>query len=388
MKKKIKFFIAVICIILTLNCFTPFSFDANTDIKQSESKKKIVGYLPDWSYSFYTTMNFNELTHLNIAFCNPDTTGQLSCYIPDKDFNDIVQKAHTNNVSVLASLGGAGGSQNYTELISSTEKINEFNKKILDFCKKYNLDGIDLDIEGEINPEFWNYYEEWCISLRKLCDENDLLLTNATAYWVSMHSSEKVFKCFDFLNIMAYDNDVDPASHSSYDYALYCLDYFNNQRGIPKEKLVLGVPFYGRGYNEDGTLNWSSYIPFSKIIAQDSSYYQKDVFNGIVYNGAATISAKCDIAQNYGGIMIWEISQDAKGEYSLLTLISNKLRESNNIIGDIDGDGIITVGDCIYMIKYLHGAVAFTDIEYKNGDLNSDGIINIADLCMLKNSLI
>ena len=374
--------------VLTLNCFTYFSPDANTGIEPSEGKKKIVGYLPDWSYSFYKTMNFDELTHINIAFCNPDETGNLSCYIPDKELNNIVEKAHSNNVSVLASLGGAGGSENYLELVSGTEKINEFNKKILEYCKKYNFDGIDLDIEGEIEPEFWNYYEEWCVSLRKLCDENNLLLTNATAYWVSRHSSDKVYECFDFLNIMAYDNDVDPVSHSSYDYAVYCLDYFSTSRGIPKEKLVLGVPFYGRGYIGDRTLDWSSYIKKKKIISQDSSYYQKDEFNGIEYNGASTMSAKCDLAKNYGGIMIWEITQDAKGEYSLLTLISNKLRESKNIIGDIDGDGLIALRDCTYMIKYLHGTVEFTALEYKNADMNSDGTINIADLCMLKNYLI
>ncbi len=348
--------------------------------------RRVVGYLPDWSYGCFATLDFSALTHLNIAFCNPDPAGQFSCSIPDAAFHEIVARAHASGVKVLASLGGAGGSGNYPALVATAESRKQLNKNLLAYCRKYDLDGIDLDIEGDVDAAFWPPYEDWCLSLRSLCDADSLLLTTATAQWVSRHVSDTAFACFDFLNIMAYDNDTDPVSHASYDFAEASLSYFRIQRGIARDKLVLGVPFYGRGYHADGSLDWSSYVSFRELLRLNPANYQRDVYAGIAFNGSKTIQKKCELALQYGGMMIWELSQDATGETSLLRIIRDRLRVLPG--GDANGDGVVNCADLVLLQRYLLGERTLTADAASRMDVQTDGVLNGTDLWRLKSIML
>ncbi len=299
-----------------------------TDPEDLASRTRVVGYLPDWSYSFYRKLDFTALTHLNVAFCNPNGQGELSCSIPDADMADLVARAHAADVKVLAALGGGGGCDGYLPLLDTPEEMAEFNAKIIQYCGSHGLDGIDLDIELASNHKIWEYYAGWVRSLRALCDERGYVLTAATAQWVSEKVAPETYACFDFVNVMAYDDDADSASHSSYAFAEASLGYFLTQKGIEREKLVLGVPFYGRGYRSNGSLNWDSYVPFSDLIAVDVGNFHADLFEGVAYNGAELMREKCMLAKQYGGIMIWEVSLDAEGEYSLLAVIKGTMSET------------------------------------------------------------
>ncbi len=356
--------------------------------EQETPIKRVVGYLPDWSYSTYQNLDWSNLTHVNIAFCNPDENGNLLCNIPDSQMHNLVSTAHKNGVKVLASLGGAGTTENFVELTSTKEARTSFNKKIMEYCDKFDLDGIDLDVESEIDKSFWNTYESWCLSLREECNNNALMLTTATACWLSNNASNKALQCFDYINIMAYDNDTDKSSHSGYEFAEYCLNYFRIQRGIPGNRLVLGVPFYGRGYNTDGTLSWTSYVKFSKLIADDPQNFNRDVYNGIAYNGAQTIKKKCGLASQYGGIMIWELSQDARDEYSLLKVIGDNIIKQQLEPGDVNLDGKTDITDLIMLKQHLFGITTLTDNQKSQSDLNQDNVVNILDLCWIKKALL
>lgn len=350
-----------------------------------EHISRVVGYLPDWSYQTYGKLDFSALTHMNIAFCNPDSNGDLSCYIPDIEMKNIVSEAHSNGVKVMAALGGGGGCDGYLPLLDTPEEMTDFNEKIIAYCEKYDLDGIDLDIELGSNHEIWNYYADWVASLRILCNEYDYELSTASAQWVAVKVSPETFGLFDFINVMAYDNDADESSHCDMDFTQTSLKYFNIQKKIPKEKLVLGVPFYGRGYTSDGKLDWNSYISFAELIEKDKDNYNRDLYNDIAYNGAATMAKKCDIAKEYGGIMIWELSQDAAGAYSLLSVIKEKLSVAVSVTGDVNADGELSIADAVMLECWLLGSGEITD--WQAGDLCRDGIIDVFDFCRMREKL-
>lgn len=341
---------------------------------------RVVGYLPDWSYTAYSTLDLDALTHLNIAFVNLDEDGDLSCWIPDAQMQNIVKKSHENGVKVMAALGG-GGCDGYLPLVDTPEEMAAFNEKIMAYCETYDLDGIDLDIELGASHEIWNYYADWVVSLRELCDARGYELSTATAQWVAVNVKPETYALFDFVNVMAYDNELGDGSHADMDFAQQSLQYFHVQRKIPKDKLVLGVPFYGRGYTEDGALDWNSYVAFSELIAADPANYDADVYNGVAYNGASTMREKCALARDYGGIMIWELSQDAAGEYSLLAVIREEMTVSG-IRGDVNADGACTVLDVIMLQKWLLCAGDITDSAA--GDLCEDGVLDVYDLSLLK----
>ncbi|MBE7088131.1 MAG: hypothetical protein E7370_01210 [Clostridiales bacterium] len=335
MKAIVKGFGKIIALFLALfTCFIT-AYSVCTDAHKStvcaraetqSEPKRVVGYLPNWSYKAYEDIDFSALTHINIAFCNLNSSGEFYSGIPDEDMYALVNKAHAHGVKIMAALGGGGYGDPYRALIAGTEKINLLNGKLEHFCEKYSLDGIDLDIELASSDSIWNYYGEWVSALRSICNRHGWILSTATAQWVAGTVTAETFALFDFVSVMAYDNDGwNYNSHSSYDFSIECLNYFNIQKEIPKENLVLGVPFYGRGYTSSGALDWNSYLSFKDLISADIENYDRDEYNGIAYNGASTMQKKCELAKEYGGIMIWEITLDAQGEYSLLDLIKQEL---------------------------------------------------------------
>jgi len=68
----------------------------------------------------------------------------------------------------------------------------------------------------------------------------------------------EVFKHLDMLNVMAYDG----GRHGSYQQAEQAIDYWL-KRECPQEKLVLGLPFYGR----------SPYVSYQNLLKQDPEAY-------------------------------------------------------------------------------------------------------------------
>jgi hypothetical protein len=144
------------------------------------------------------------------------------------------------------------------------------------------------------------------------------------------------------------------------------------------------VPFYGRGYTADGKLDWNSYVPFKELIELDKDNYNSDFYNGIAYNGAATMREKCAMAKEYGGIMIWELSQDAKGEYSLLSLIKEEL--TSKLIGDVNADGVFDVGDVVMLQKYILQSADLTNPQA--AEVTGDNTVDIFDIVVLKKKLI
>ena len=133
----------------------------------SHSDTRIVGYLPSWYYQCYHDVDFADLTHINIAFVNPDSDGNMKCSIPDKELKKIIRKAHHHKVKVIAALGGGGGYRHYTNLTSDRASIKAFDDKIIEYTQKYGFDGIDLNIEGDVESEFWKSYDIWVKDLSK-----------------------------------------------------------------------------------------------------------------------------------------------------------------------------------------------------------------------------
>ncbi|MBO4876784.1 MAG: right-handed parallel beta-helix repeat-containing protein [Ruminococcus sp.] len=349
--------------------------------------KRIIGYLPEWHYKPYADLDYSALTHINIAFFEPDSSGELQCDIPDSEMKKIVEKAHTNGVEVYAALGGADNSSGFYDFIDTPGEMASFDEGIMTLCGKFDFDGIDLDIEVGSSDRIWNVYGDWCSDLRERCDKIDIGMSTATAHWVAEKVSPETFALFDHVNVMAYDNDEDRYSHSSYEYAEVCLDYFLNTKKIPKDRLVLGVPFYGRGYDSSGALDWNKVMTFSEIVAESPENYALDSYKGIAYNGAETIKKKAELGRDYGGIMIWELTHDAKGDMSLLKVISDTIgKAGDTIVGDVNSDGVFDISDAKDLQGWLLGDGTLLK-DWQAGDFTGDGIIDTFDFVLMKKAL-
>jgi GH18 family chitinase len=293
---------------------------------------KVVAYVPNWIdlSSFCETIDYSKLTHINIAFENPtNDSGDLS-FNPNNE--PVIAKAHASQVKVLISIGGGSASDNktlkarYFNLLTAANRP-AFVAKLADYVEMHHFDGVDVDIEGpSINDNYGAFIHDLAAALKP---KGKLLTAALSKGYGGDHVPDSVFEHFDFVNIMAYDgtgpwNPNAPGQHSSLEFAKENVSHWLG-RGLAKNKAVLGLPFYGYGFGE--AYQKRDY-PYSKIIAEyPGAEYLDQVGKTIWYNGFPTIKAKTRyvVEQELGGVMIWSLDYDVKGEKSLLSAIDEAM---------------------------------------------------------------
>lgn len=297
--------------------------------------KVVIGYVPGWAnvQSVTDGIDFDIVTHINLAFFAANASGTvmsngqpLYSDFNATEINYVVSKAHAKGRKVLASLGGGNpdpGAANMAVLFRAANRT-AFINNLAAFVSYFNLDGIDVDVEGSqlttINNE--GTYAPFVAELRAKINPQGKLVTAATAAWNGGEIPVASFSYLDFINIMSYDNGWGGTdNHSTYDAAVAHIEKFL-KLGAPASKLVLGLPFYGYkptvGAGE---------ISFRQLLANyGSAVAYVDYYDGYKYNGITAIEAKTKFAAQYiRGVMIWELSQDATGTYSLLQAVGRKI---------------------------------------------------------------
>ncbi len=273
----------------------------------------VAGYQPYWSK--INEIQFDKLTHIHYSFLKPNSDGTVIPVPNAQRLKDIVFKAHANNVKVGIAIGGwNNGDDSAFETLAQNEATRKkFVTELMKVVKEYDLDGVDMDWEypdaGESSQNYRKLMQALSVQLHK---EKKFLSAAVVSFGKKGEGiDEEVFQYLDMLNIMAYDGKM----HSSYKQAIDAVEYWSN-RGCPKSKLVLGLPFYGR----------TPYMSYRNLLENDLHAHAKDVIGKVHYNGVAMIQKKTQLAlQKCGGVMIWELSQDAVGEHSLLKAIDNIL---------------------------------------------------------------
>lgn len=299
---------------------------------------KVVGYLPYYRFSAVDQIEYDKLTHLMLAFLNPDTLGNLS--IGDQDIVPIVTKARTVNpdIEIFISLAGGGLTEEWANAYNKFMQPSlrsSFVHSLIDYVETHGLDGIDVDLEwGDVNALYSPFAIELADSLKAHGKQMSSAWPATTRY---ADISDDALARFDFVNLMAYDltgpwQPNNPGQHSPYSFAQTGINYWKNE-GVTGDRLTLGVPFYGRDWSTGKT---GQAFTYGSMIALDTAYAWVDQVGGKYYNGIPTIQSKLDLAiSEVSGIMIWELGQDALGTHqhlSLLRAIDNRLKGNTQSI--------------------------------------------------------
>jgi GH18 family chitinase len=275
----------------------------------------LVGYMPSWQGAV-EDIQYAKLTHINYAFALPSAAGDgglASLENPSK-LQRIVERAHADGVKVGIAVGGWSDLKNpgFEGLSASASGRENFADNLLRLIRTYDLDGVDIDWEY---PRGLVQSQQYNLMMHLLAERLHAVgkfLSAAVADGAENGAAipAEIFHYIDFLNIMAYDGDGEDG-HSPYSLAESALDYWLG-RGLPPSKAVLGVPFYARP-------SWKTY----KTLLAKGADPHADRFKGDSLNGMDTIARKSHLAITKGnGIMIWELSGDAQGPDSLVSVIS------------------------------------------------------------------
>jgi chitinase len=346
---------------------------------QSAPALHVVGYYADWTAGRYPLAGIpaGKLTHVNYAFAKigpdnkitfnagpalntvyPGDCAEAGC--PHGLFNQITLiKQKFPHLKFMMSVGGWTDSGPFYEMAAGDESRRTFVESCAAFLKTYpQFDGIDIDWEHPVagglqpgQPRDAQTYLLLLQDLRRVLGSGKLLTVAASA---SQRGIEPLLygemsKVLDFVNVMAYDYHSGSRAHVGYNSALY--DNKDPQhptsnthssvqmligKGVPPAKVVVGVPFYGRGWSgvesaavwsaAGGTMQVGGYTVIAeKFLAPGSGFvrawddvakmpslYNATTKEWITYEDPQSMRLKGEyiVAQKLGGAMFWELSND------------------------------------------------------------------------------
>jgi chitinase len=323
-----------------------------------------------------------RLTRINYAFSNIQGGRMvLGAPVDAQNFAVLKKLRYSNpNLTILISVGGWLWSTNFSDMALTPESRRVFEDSVMQFLAQYDLDGLDIDWEypgmpgaghpfrPEDKPNFTSLLKE----LRERFDAVTRKSGRRLYLTVAMGSSDeviantemnKVQKYVDTVNLMAYDyyepgsesitgnhspllvNPADPKKVSSAESVRAF-----EQAGVPSQKILLGVPFYGHewggvpdqnhGLFQTGKQIPAAYAPYNVIEttmigngftrfwddkAQVPYLYNPEKHIFVSYDDPESLRNKCKYVRDnkLGGVMFWEYFGDSKG--ALLQTIDSEL---------------------------------------------------------------
>ncbi len=313
------------------------------------------------------------LTTINIAFAHLDGN-TIFMVDADRTFPDLWEQVAAAqekfpHLKFNLSVGG-WGADGFSDMALSAESRGEFIADVSEWVRKYNLDGIDIDWEYPVGPEWGqeiksrpedadNYVAllaEMRSAFDKLGEElgKHIAVTTAvpaSTWFPGVIDLVAVQEHVDYLKLMGYDyygawsattghlanlynNPEDP------EWGGWSTDQAVNMyldAGVLPEKILMGVPFYGRAWDGVEDENDGLFQPYANSIYDDGLnfmdlqakilpdpefvrywddvakapfLYNGDVF--ITYEDQESLGHKAAYIKEKGltGIMIWEYGHD------------------------------------------------------------------------------
>ncbi len=297
------------------------------------SDKVVVAYLTSWSD---VMPDPTQMTHINYAFGHvSDTFDGVKVDNPDRLKSVVALKAQNPELKVLLSVGG-WGSGNFSEMAADAKNREAFAKSCAKAVKEYGLDGIDIDWEYptssdagiSASPADTDNFTQLMQDLRKALGKKKLL-TIATVCSAQYIDFPAIMPMVDFVNIMAYDMGNAPSLHSGLYHSQHTHGFTSSQAvqahinaGVSKDKLVMGMPFYGRGgakHRDFLAFKEHGYSPEYKECWDESAKvpYLTDSIGELIfgYENPRSIGYKCQYIkdQNLRGGMYWCYESDGPG---------------------------------------------------------------------------
>lgn len=204
-------------------------------------------------------------------------------------------------------------------LYGNTKKIA---KALSEFVQEFNLDGVDFDWEYPQGPKEWKAYSDLAVDVHNEFVKVGKKVSFAIAVF-NINFTREAMEALDYLNIMVYDQIQEDyyGYHATFKHATLAVEKLIYQ-GYKREKLCLGLAFYGRNLKHNNQGNyWLDYSKsnindpwtnFSnKAVHIDDNTKQKSIRKGY-FNGYAIVRDKTAyaISTGIGGIMNWEIMCD------------------------------------------------------------------------------
>lgn len=313
--------------------------------KENGDNKIIVAYLQSGGNRL---PNPDLMTHIIYAFGTfSDNNDSVVIPTPDKLKQLVELKKVNPNLKVILGIGGYKR-DGFSEMASDKEKRGKFIQSCKTVLDNYRLDGIDLDWEfptteaggHTASPTDDKNYVQLVKELRKKIGKKKhiSIYSNNSACWIRF---AEMMPYLDYVNVSGYNLRVKDGHQSNLYSSEISGDWSVDKsitrhiiKGVPPEKILLGIPFFGRGrepfpsYIEDYKIE--RYNSGSKLMWDDKAkvpYYANEE-GGIVlgFDDSDSVQIKCQYSKdrNLGGVFYWNYDADFN-EHTLAKTIKDTL---------------------------------------------------------------
>ena len=199
---------------------------------------RVIGYLPDYRLATFDDSAAKLVTDLIVFSAEPDASGKLNTHrLPAEQLQRLKLIKQRTRVGLLLCVGGWERSAGFAALSASEVARKRFAQDAVRFCLDQRFDGIDIDWEHPANAAEQQNYALMLRVLKSDLKEHGLSLSVTMAAWQQLPAEG--FNVVDAVHVMAYDHN---GRHSTLEGAKQDLKSLLD-RGVPSEKLVLGLPF-------------------------------------------------------------------------------------------------------------------------------------------------
>lgn len=315
--------------ILTLTCLLAVALTTWAG-QHKDNGAVVAAYVTGWNADM-PIPDCSVLTHINYAFGNVNKTYDGVTIQHPERLRQLVELKKDHQIYIVLSIGGwtAGG---FSEMASTERRRKAFARDCKRIVKDYNLDGIDIDWEYpssneagiSSSPADIDNFTLLMKELRKALGK-DYLLSCATIADARFVDFKAIEPYVDLVNIMMYDVGNPPFHHA----ALYRSEMSGRvtaqealqahlDAGMPVDKLVLGVPFYGRSVKGFGDTSFGALAKRTDVtrmwddVAKVPYLVNNEGEMVCTYEDAESLAWKCRFIHEKGmrGAMYWEYRCD------------------------------------------------------------------------------
>lgn len=354
-----------------------------------KDKTRAVGYLMEWrdvpSQERVAGYSHIILTGFKLDAELRDGTLDTSKHVDPTKVDSLVKLGNLENTKIMLMLGGWGSEEGFKETAGTPEARLKLASQLSSYCLAHGLSGVDIDWEFPRTASQFQNYEYLMKDLREEFDKHSLLLSSAIGQEHYLKFTAKTYEYLHWVNIMSYDmnwasqNNLMKGNHSPADVHIEYLPKWEAV-SIPKEKLVLGVPFYGRQ-----SMNWGATLSYSEIFEDENPNPSENVKGAYNFNGNNTIYNKTAyiVRENYGGIMVWEIEHDLPADHES-NLQKSMLLGISEALAGVDVEKEVTADVNEGYVPIL-GEYKNESWEFNNGFLkNTDNHIQSVEFFNMK----
>jgi spore germination protein YaaH len=221
-------------------------------------EKVVYGWHPYWVGSAYNNYDWDLLSHLSFFSYEVDETNGEALSTHGWSTSNAVDSALANGTKVTLCVTLFGGSDLATFLPNATAKQTLIDN-LIQLVSDRGAHGVNIDFEGLPSSQktnFANFMVDLSDQMHTAIPGSEVSTVLYAVDWNDVFDFDIMANAVDHFIVMGYayyyqgsgnTGPCDPLYHygSTYNYTLSKTTTYYLDRGCPKDKFVLGLPYYG-----------------------------------------------------------------------------------------------------------------------------------------------